>query len=126
MLDPTDLALKSFIKTESAPKAIFKVESDPTIYLVCYADFGFYINKEGRREKNDLIHYWLGPANAFAKNGNLLYIYYEDSVEILDQHGVRYGLHVLGSNYTLDKGTWRTGLILDGSIAKSFSFPSSE
>jgi hypothetical protein len=66
-LDPTDVSLKAFIKSDSVPKAIFKLDEESQ-YLVCYADFGFYINKLGRRDNIEVVHYWVGPAIDFGKS----------------------------------------------------------
>ncbi|KAH9819949.1 hypothetical protein DFH28DRAFT_1079862 [Melampsora americana] len=48
------------------PLGIFRVEGGGGEFLLCYEDFGFYVNKNGWRARNNWIVYWEGHPVAFA------------------------------------------------------------
>ncbi|KAJ3311035.1 RHO1 GDP-GTP exchange protein 2 [Boothiomyces sp. JEL0838] len=65
LLDPMDESLDFVLKKETVrPIAIFKMKDNN--FFLCYNDFGFYIDKLGRRVKHDWIVYWSGIPNAFS------------------------------------------------------------
>ncbi|KAJ3362024.1 guanine nucleotide exchange factor 10-like protein [Kappamyces sp. JEL0680] len=65
LLDPSDEALEFVIKKESVrPIAIFRMKDGN--FLLCYNDFGFFIDKLGRRAKREWIVYWSGNPSSFS------------------------------------------------------------
>ncbi|RKO98905.1 hypothetical protein CXG81DRAFT_15300 [Caulochytrium protostelioides] len=68
LLDPSDPRLDFALRRSSdgvRPMAIFRA-TDGGDFLLCYSDFGFYVNKLGRRARDDWIVYWSGQPAAFA------------------------------------------------------------
>ncbi|KAJ3188173.1 RHO1 GDP-GTP exchange protein 2 [Gaertneriomyces sp. JEL0708] len=65
LLDPTDPSLDFVLKKESLrPLSIFRIQDGD--FLLCYNDFGFYVDKFGRRTKHELMLHWSGQPTAFA------------------------------------------------------------
>lgn len=81
LLDPTDESLEFVLKRETVrPIAIFRV-SDGSFFL-CYNDFGFFINKLGRRIRNELLLYWSGNPSSFSYIHPYLIAYEPSFIEI--------------------------------------------
>ncbi|EGG07244.1 uncharacterized protein MELLADRAFT_48159 [Melampsora larici-populina 98AG31] len=67
LLDPADPSLEFVLRGGSVkPLGIFRVEGGGGEFLLCYEDFGFYVNKNGWRARNNWIVYWEGHPVAFA------------------------------------------------------------
>ncbi|KAJ3329165.1 RHO1 GDP-GTP exchange protein 2 [Blyttiomyces sp. JEL0837] len=65
LLDPADSSLDFALGRENLrPIAIFRiVEAE---YLICYNEFGFYVDRMGRKIKGDWMIHWHGLPTAFA------------------------------------------------------------
>ncbi|KAG0267569.1 RHO1 GDP-GTP exchange protein 2 [Actinomortierella ambigua] len=62
LLDFTDPSLE-FVQKKGEnvkPIAIYRIESDTFMFLLCYEEFAFYVDKTGRRQRNGFIIYWEG------------------------------------------------------------------
>ncbi|KAH6579904.1 hypothetical protein BASA50_006377 [Batrachochytrium salamandrivorans] len=65
LLDPTDESLEFVLKKETVrPISIFRVRDGD--FFLCYNEFGFYIDRLGRRAKGDWIIQWAGVPTAFS------------------------------------------------------------
>ncbi|KAJ3031123.1 RHO1 GDP-GTP exchange protein 2 [Rhizophlyctis rosea] len=65
LLDPNDWGLEFVTKREHIrPVSIFRVDNGD--YLLCYSEFGFYINRLGGRARGEWIVHWAGVPTAFA------------------------------------------------------------
>ncbi|KAG0230978.1 RHO1 GDP-GTP exchange protein 2 [Actinomortierella wolfii] len=62
LLDPTDPSLDFVLKKGEnvKPIAIYRIENDSYMFLLCYEEFAFYVDKRGRRRRNGFIIYWEG------------------------------------------------------------------
>ncbi|KAI9597362.1 CNH domain-containing protein [Syncephalis fuscata] len=67
LLDPADEALNFVLRRESArPIAIFRIRNGD--FLLCYDEFAFFVNKNGRRSRPNWLVTWEGEPTAFAIN----------------------------------------------------------
>ncbi|KAJ3010284.1 UNVERIFIED_CONTAM: RHO1 GDP-GTP exchange protein 2 [Siphonaria sp. JEL0065] len=65
LLDPSDDSLDFvLVREDTKPMAIFKTGEDE--YLLCYDDFGFFVDRTGRRARPDFILKWAGNPTSFA------------------------------------------------------------
>ncbi|XJO72365.1 hypothetical protein BDV3_003492 [Batrachochytrium dendrobatidis] len=65
LLDPTDESLDFVLKKETVrPISIFRVRDGD--FFLCYNEFGFYIDRLGRRAKTDWLVQWAGAPTAFS------------------------------------------------------------
>ncbi|KAL1924397.1 uncharacterized protein VTP21DRAFT_7432 [Calcarisporiella thermophila] len=65
LLDPDDESLHFAQKRENVcPIAIYRVRSGE--FLLCYDEFAFYVDKNGRRTRRDWLVSWEGRPTAFA------------------------------------------------------------
>ncbi|CAE6451711.1 unnamed protein product [Rhizoctonia solani] len=63
LLDPTDPLLDLVRCKDVHPLAMYQVDG---LFLLCYAEFAFYVYEAGRRSKKDMIIHWEGSPTAFA------------------------------------------------------------
>ncbi|KZS94658.1 RhoGEF Rgf2, partial [Sistotremastrum niveocremeum HHB9708] len=64
LLDPADTSLDFVQKRDNVhPMAIFRVDSE---FLLCYDEFGFYVNKSGWRARKNFMVHWEGTPTGFA------------------------------------------------------------
>ncbi|KAI8053465.1 CNH domain-containing protein [Syncephalis plumigaleata] len=67
LLDSTDETLNFVLRRESArPIAIFRIRNGD--FLLCYDEFAFFVNKNGRRSRPNWLVTWEGEPSAFAIN----------------------------------------------------------
>ncbi|KAK9729384.1 RHO1 GDP-GTP exchange protein 2 [Basidiobolus ranarum] len=65
LLDPADENLSFVLKRENIrPVSIFRIRDGD--FLLCYDEFAFYVNKNGRRSRPNFIINWEGSPSAFA------------------------------------------------------------
>lgn len=65
LLDPADLELSFALNKEAVkPIAIFRLQHG--LFLLCYNQFGFFVNRMGRRARNEILTFWCGVPIAFA------------------------------------------------------------
>ncbi|ORX91433.1 CNH-domain-containing protein [Basidiobolus meristosporus CBS 931.73] len=65
LLDPADENLNFVLKRENIrPISIFRIRDGD--FLLCYDEFAFYVNKNGRRSRPNFIINWEGAPSAFA------------------------------------------------------------
>nr|KAJ3423238.1 RHO1 GDP-GTP exchange protein 2 [Polyrhizophydium stewartii] len=64
LLDPSDETLDFVLKKETVrPISIFRIRDGD--FFLCYNEFGFYIDRLGRRAKGDWIVQWSGAPTSF-------------------------------------------------------------
>jgi len=64
LLDPDDESLDFVRKRENLrPMAIYRILNE---FLLCYDEFAFYVNKNGRRSRKDFMVHWEGMPTGFA------------------------------------------------------------
>ncbi|KAI9326396.1 CNH domain-containing protein [Obelidium mucronatum] len=65
LLDPSDDSLDFvLVREDTKPTTIFKVSTDE--YFLCYDDFGFFVDRSGRRARPDFLLKWAGNPTSFA------------------------------------------------------------
>ncbi|KAJ3411545.1 RHO1 GDP-GTP exchange protein 2 [Chytridiales sp. JEL 0842] len=81
LLDPSDASLNFILIRENVtPMAIFRVlEAE---FLLCYNDFGIYVDKMGRRIKGDWIIHWAGTPTSFSFVAPYIIAYEPTFVEV--------------------------------------------
>lgn len=84
-LDASDQKLKHAVncyKLGSYPVAIMLINSNPIEYLICYSEFGVFVDEYGRKNReNDLK--WSHLPLAFSYSMPFLYVVHFNSVEII-------------------------------------------
>ncbi|KAI8897331.1 CNH domain-containing protein [Globomyces pollinis-pini] len=106
-LEPNDPTLDFVLKREQVrPIAIFRLQNGN--FLLCYNDFGFFLDKLGRRYRPDWIINWCGTPDHFTFHDPYIIAYEPSFIEIRD---IRTGqlqqfiptsnLRVLGTDYPL-------------------------
>ncbi|TFK26207.1 RhoGEF Rgf2 [Coprinopsis marcescibilis] len=64
LLDPHDASLEFVRRREGLrPMAIYRIHND---FLLCYDEFAFYVNKNGRRSRKNFMVQWEGQPSGFA------------------------------------------------------------
>ncbi|KAF8659898.1 hypothetical protein AX16_001782 [Volvariella volvacea WC 439] len=64
LLDPNDDSLEFVRKRENLrPMAIYRIYNE---FLLCYDEFAFYVNKNGRRSRKEFMIVWEGTPTGFA------------------------------------------------------------
>ncbi|KAF8892134.1 CNH domain-containing protein [Infundibulicybe gibba] len=64
LLDPNDESLEFVRKRENLrPMSIYRIHNE---FLLCYDEFAFYVNKNGRRSRKDFMIHWAGVPTGFA------------------------------------------------------------
>ncbi|KAF8817443.1 CNH-domain-containing protein [Phlegmacium glaucopus] len=64
LLDPHDESLEFVRKRENLrPMAIYRILNE---FLLCYDEFAFYVNKNGRRSRKEFMVHWEGMPTGFA------------------------------------------------------------
>ncbi|KAF8637624.1 hypothetical protein AX17_002693 [Amanita inopinata Kibby_2008] len=64
LLDPSDESLEFVRRRENLrPMAIYRIQNE---FLLCYDEFAFYVNKNGRRSRREFMVYWEGMPTGFA------------------------------------------------------------
>ncbi|KAJ3054651.1 RHO1 GDP-GTP exchange protein 2 [Rhizophlyctis rosea] len=104
LLDTNDPGLGFVTRREHIrPISIFKVQDGN--YLLCYAEFGFYINKLGGRARPDWMIHWEGTPTAFSYVYPYIIAFEPNFIEIrhvdtgaLQQVILSHGLRVLNPN----------------------------
>ncbi|KAJ3094655.1 RHO1 GDP-GTP exchange protein 2 [Physocladia obscura] len=65
LLDPSDESLDFVLAREDMkPMSVFKITDSE--YLLCYDEFGFFVDRMGRRTRESQIMNWFGVPTAFA------------------------------------------------------------
>ncbi|KAG6897818.1 hypothetical protein C0992_010622 [Termitomyces sp. T32_za158] len=64
LLDPNDENLEFVRKRENLrPMAIYRIHNE---FLLCYDEFAFYVNKNGRQSRREFMVHWEGNPTGFA------------------------------------------------------------
>ncbi|CCF59340.1 hypothetical protein KAFR_0G03080 [Kazachstania africana CBS 2517] len=63
LLDPADTSLEFALRDTLKPMAIYRVGN---MFLLCYAEFAFFVNNQGWRKKESHIIHWEGEPQKFA------------------------------------------------------------
>ncbi|KAG6805294.1 RhoGEF for Rho1, Rgf1, partial [Tricholoma furcatifolium] len=64
LLDPNDENLEFVRKRENLrPMAIYRIQNE---FLLCYDEFAFYVNKNGRQSRRNFMVHWEGNPTGFA------------------------------------------------------------
>jgi len=64
LLDPLDESLEFVRKRENLrPMSIYRINNE---FLLCYDEFAFYVNKNGRRSRKEFMVHWEGNPTGFA------------------------------------------------------------
>jgi len=64
LLDPNDESLEFVRRRENLrPMAIYRIHNE---FLLCYDEFAFYVNKNGRRSRKEFMVHWEGTPTGFA------------------------------------------------------------
>lgn len=63
LLDPADTSLEFALRDTLKPMAIYRVGD---MFLLCYAEFAFFVNTQGWRKKDSHIIHWEGEPQKFA------------------------------------------------------------
>ncbi|KAJ8695175.1 RHO1 GDP-GTP exchange protein 2 [Pleurotus ostreatus] len=80
LLDPQDESLDFVRKKENLrPMAIYRIGNE---FLLCYDEFAFYVNKNGRRSRKDFMVYWEGLPSGFALHEPYVLAFEPSFVEI--------------------------------------------
>ncbi|KAI9296940.1 CNH-domain-containing protein [Neoconidiobolus thromboides FSU 785] len=83
LLDETDASLNFVLKREVVkPIAIYKVSTKD--FLLCYDEFAFYVDKDGRRTRLEFIILWEGEPTSFAFEYPYILGFNPDFIEIWD------------------------------------------
>ncbi|KAG6869198.1 hypothetical protein C0993_009061 [Termitomyces sp. T159_Od127] len=70
LLDPNDENLEFVRKRENLrPMAIYRIHNE---FLLCYDEFAFYVNKNGRQSRKDFMVHWEGNPTGFGEGRFLL------------------------------------------------------
>ncbi|KAI9144811.1 CNH domain-containing protein [Paraphysoderma sedebokerense] len=82
LLDPADESLSFVLRRDNVkPIAIFRISDT---FLLCYNEFGFYVNKNGRRVRNDWLVNWECDPIDFACYPPYILAFSSSFVEIRD------------------------------------------
>ncbi|KAJ3852453.1 CNH domain-containing protein [Lentinula lateritia] len=121
LLDPNDESLDFVRKRDNLrPMAIYRIQNE---FLLCYDEFAFYVNKNGRRSRKEFMVFWEGVPTGFALHEPYVLAFEPTFVEI--RH-IETGLMtqvIQGSNLRLlfaDNPPSMTGA---GSQANSWGIP---
>ncbi|KAF5383621.1 hypothetical protein D9615_003552 [Tricholomella constricta] len=80
LLDPNDESLEFVRKRENLrPMAIYRILNE---FLLCYDEFAFYVNKNGRRSRKDFMVHWEGNPTGFALHEPYVLAFEPSFVEI--------------------------------------------
>ncbi|KAJ2932613.1 hypothetical protein H1R20_g4473, partial [Candolleomyces eurysporus] len=80
LLDPHDESLEFVRKREHLrPMAIYRIHND---FLLCYDEFAFYVNKNGRRSRKNFMVHWEGTPTGFALHEPYVLAFEPSFVEI--------------------------------------------
>lgn len=63
LLDPADTSLDFALRDTLKPMAIYRVGD---MFLLCYAEFAFFVNTQGWRKKDSHVIHWEGEPQKFA------------------------------------------------------------
>ncbi|EFI27376.1 RhoGEF Rgf2 [Coprinopsis cinerea okayama7 len=100
LLDPHDESLDFVRKKESAlrPMAIYRIHND---FLLCYDEFAFYVNKNGRRSRKNFLVQWEGQPTGFALHEPYVLAFEPSFVEIRHVETGMLSQVIQGSNLRL-------------------------
>ncbi|TFK39883.1 CNH domain-containing protein [Crucibulum laeve] len=80
LLDPSDESLEFVRKRENLrPMAIYRIRNE---FLLCYDEFAFYVNKNGRRSRTEFMVHWEGMPTGFALHEPYVLAFEPSFVEI--------------------------------------------
>lgn len=82
LIDFTDLSF-DFMKRKDLmikPMNIFRTINN--LYLLCFTNFGLFIDSLGRRARPNIIIYWLGIPLSFSINSQFLFVFDSEFIEI--------------------------------------------
>ncbi|KAF8159549.1 CNH domain-containing protein [Crassisporium funariophilum] len=80
LLDPNDESLEFVRKRENLrPMAIYRIHNE---FLLCYDEFAFYVNKNGRRSRPNFMVHWEGMPTGFALHEPYVLAFEPSFVEI--------------------------------------------
>ncbi|KAG5647488.1 hypothetical protein DXG03_009424 [Asterophora parasitica] len=99
LLDPNDESLEFVRKRESLrPMAIYRILNE---FLLCYDEFAFYVNKNGRRSRKDFMVHWEGNPTGFALHEPYVLAFEPSFVEIRHIETGQMSQVIQGSNLRL-------------------------
>ncbi|PFH51852.1 hypothetical protein AMATHDRAFT_141795 [Amanita thiersii Skay4041] len=99
LLDPSDDSLEFVRRRENLrPMAIYRIQNE---FLLCYDEFAFYVNKNGRRSRKDFMVYWEGTPSGFALHEPFILAFEPTFVEIRDINSGLLVQVIQGSNLRL-------------------------
>jgi len=80
LLDPNDESLEFVRKRENLrPMAIYRIHNE---FLLCYDEFAFYVNKNGRKSRKEFMVHWEGTPTGFALHEPYVLAFEPSFVEI--------------------------------------------
>lgn len=81
LLDPTDESLDFILKKENVtPISIFRTVDGE--FILCYNEFGFYVDRLGRRSRHDFFIQWSGTPTSFAYSHPYIIAFEQAFIEI--------------------------------------------
>lgn len=99
LLDPNDESLEFVRKRETLrPMAIYRIHNE---FLLCYDEFAFYVNKNGRRSRKDFMVHWEGLPTGFALHEPYVLAFEPSFVEIRHIETGQLSQVIQGSNLRL-------------------------
>lgn len=99
LLHPQDESLAFVRERENLrPMAIYRIQND---FLLCYDDFAFYVNKDGRRSRKHVMIQWEGCPTGFALHEPYVLAFEPSFVEIRHAHTGLLSQIIQGSNLRL-------------------------
>ncbi|KAJ8521220.1 hypothetical protein ONZ45_g2019 [Pleurotus djamor] len=99
LLDPQDESLEFVRKRENLrPMAIYRIGNE---FLLCYDEFAFYVNKNGRRSRKDFMVHWEGIPTGFALHEPYVLAFEPSFVEIRHIETGHMSQVIQGSNLRL-------------------------
>ncbi|KAF8074951.1 CNH-domain-containing protein [Lyophyllum atratum] len=99
LLDPNDESLEFVRKRENLrPMAIYRIHNE---FLLCYDEFAFYVNKNGRRSRKDFMVHWEGTPTGFALHEPYVLAFEPSFVEIRHIESGLMSQVIQGSNLRL-------------------------
>ncbi|GLB41840.1 putative protein with domain found in Dishevelled, Egl-10, and Pleckstrin [Lyophyllum shimeji] len=99
LLDPNDESLEFVRKRETLrPMALYRIHNE---FLLCYDEFAFYVNKNGRRSRKDFMVHWEGTPTGFALHEPYVLAFEPSFVEIRHIETGQMSQVIQGSNLRL-------------------------
>jgi len=99
LLDPDDETLDFVRRRENLrPMALYRIQNE---FLLCYDEFAFYVNKSGRRARNEFMVHWEGMPTGFALHEPYILAFEPNFVEIRNIETGYLAQVIQGSNLRL-------------------------